>query len=72
MEKGVALDRAECYDLLDPVFGWRGRYRVLSYSEGTRLALVLNLGTGSKQHISVDRLRVSRCEQFAVKWRSKK
>jgi len=61
------LDRAAYYDLNDSVFGWRGRYRILKQESEDGLVYIMNLGTGSKQHVSVGRLRLSRCPQFEMK-----
>lgn len=62
------LDKTQYYDLKDPNFGWRGRYRILKQESESGLVLVENLGTNSRQYVSSCRLRVSKCEQFALKF----
>lgn len=57
--------KGDVLDLKCPVFGWRGKYRLLALTEDN-LAKIENLGTGSRQHVKPENLRRSQCQQFSV------
>lgn len=65
MSGAHSFTKGDVLDLRCSVFGWRGKYRLLAYTEDG-LAKIENLGTSSKQHVSPERLRRSQCPQFAV------
>jgi hypothetical protein len=54
-------------DLNDRIFGWRGQYKVVPQKSNFEKVRIQNLGTGSKQFVSPDRLRLGRLPQFFLK-----
>jgi len=54
-------------DLRDELFGWRGQYKIVPQKSNFEKVRIQNLGTGSKQFVSPDRLRPSRLPQFFIK-----
>lgn len=61
------INKTDYYDFNDLNFGWRGRYRVLKQDPESGLVYIENLGTKSRQFVSVDRLRKSKCNQFYLR-----
>jgi hypothetical protein len=53
-------------DLLDPVFGWRGRYKVVTQKSNFDKIKIQNLGTNSQQFVRRERLRMGRLPQFSL------
>ena len=47
--------------------GWRGQYKVLTQKSNFDKVRIQNLGTGSQQFVSADRLRLSKLSQFFLK-----
>jgi hypothetical protein len=54
-------------DLEDALFGWRGQYIIMAKKVKTPLIKIRNLGTGSQQFVSANKLRKSRLSQFFIK-----
>lgn len=54
-------------DLNDLLLGWRGKYIVMAKKVDTPLIKIRNLGTGSQQFVSAERLRRSKLSQFFIK-----
>jgi hypothetical protein len=63
----LEFDVGTIVDLLDPLFGWRGRYKVLMQKSNFNLVRIQNLQTNSQQFVSPDRLRPSVLPQFGLK-----
>jgi hypothetical protein len=53
-------------DLLDPLFGWRGRYKIVLQKSNFDKVKIQNLKTNSQQFVSKDRLRPSQLPQFSL------
>ena len=62
----MELSKSDYYDLRDPNFGWRGRYRILKIDAERDLVYIENLGTHSKQYVKSTNLRPSSCKQFSL------
>jgi hypothetical protein len=54
-------------DLLDPLFGWRGKYKIVLQKSNYDKVKIQNLATNSQQFVSRDKLRPSQLPQFSVK-----
>jgi hypothetical protein len=54
-------------DFRDELFGWRGRYVIVTQKTHFHLVKIKNLGTNSMQFVSPDRLRKSRLQQFFIR-----
>jgi hypothetical protein len=54
-------------DFNDPLFGWRGQYKVIAQKSNFELVKIQNLGSKSQQFVSPDKLRLGRLSQFFVK-----
>jgi hypothetical protein len=53
-------------DLLDPLFGWRGKYKIVLQKSNFDKVKIQNLKTNSQQFVSKDRLRPSQLPQFSL------
>jgi hypothetical protein len=65
--ENLEFDVGTIVDLLDPLFGWRGKYKIISQKSNYDKVKIQNLATNSQQFVSRDKLRPSQLPQFSVK-----
>jgi hypothetical protein len=63
----LEFDIGTIVDLLDPLFGWRGKYKIIPQKSNYDKIKIQNLATNSQQFVSRDKLRPSQLPQFSVK-----
>jgi hypothetical protein len=63
----LEFDIGTIVDLLDPLFGWRGKYKIILQKSNYDKVKIQNLATNSQQFVSRDKLRPSQLPQFSVK-----
>jgi hypothetical protein len=63
----LEFDVGTIVDLLDPLFGWRGKYKIILQKSNYDKVKIQNLATNSQQFVSRDKLRPSQLPQFSVK-----
>jgi hypothetical protein len=65
--ENLEFDVGTIVDLLDPLFGWRGKYKIILQKSNYDKVKIQNLATNSQQFVSRDKLRPSQLPQFSVK-----
>jgi hypothetical protein len=63
----LEFDIGTIVDLLDPLFGWRGKYKIILQKSNYDKVKIQNLATNSQQFVGRDKLRPSQLPQFSVK-----